>query len=631
MTLRRRLLGFFLVVFCVTVTFETSAGKKEDQARRERAERIRTNDKYYTGVGFGETYEDADRMAIAALCKSISLVYSNSTSATDTNEEELFNSQTAISTYVTLNNTECYEVSTTPGKWELIRYVEKRQVENDIALRAEKIKLWVMRGRELEKRLELASALKFFHWAYTLASATSKAVKIDVDGQVYEAKTWLNSHITTILTSITPTLDGVESHPGELDEYSVNLKMTYLDEPVADLDFSYVNNGNRVRGQHVKNGFASLAFEKLPTNNIELDIEYKYLDEIEGFDPELKSAAATVKSHSFDKAKISLPCKGVTPEKFKVGEVKLSKEEKKEIAAAAAIAPPTSSIQRQRIKTQEPESIDGETIFNAMRRLRDAIDRRDYTGAKALFTENGYALFMKMVQSGKVETIKSKTGDDFKAEVAGDFIRCRSIPVTIKYNGGHKVSENLLCRFNSDLKIESIAYSLSKIAEDDIFRQNSWSLPARYAILQFMEDYQTAYALKNIEYIEKIYSDDAVIISGKRNPHRKSQDGNFFYTDSFTYTRETKDEFIKRLRREFPNKKYIKLTFEDNEIQEQSGIFSNIFWIEIKQIYRSSNYEDDGYLTLMIDMREADPMIKVRTWAPGKIPLNELMRRFTME
>lgn len=620
-----------MIAVCLVSGLQGQAEKKSDSARRERAERIRSNNRYYTGVGYGDTYEEADSKAITALCKSISLVYSNSTSATDTNEEELFKSQTAISTYVTLNNSESYEVSTEPGKWEIIRYIEKQQVENDIALRAEKIKLWVMRGRELEKRLEIASALKFFNWAYTLANATSKSVKIDVDGQAYDAKSWLHSHITTVLTSITPTLEGVETHPGELDEYSVNLRVTYLDEPVSDLDFSYVNNGTRIRGQHVKNGFASLAYEKLPANQIELDVEYKYLDEIEGFDPELKAASA-IKTPSFSKSTISLPCKGVTPEKFKVGEAKLSKEEKKEIAAAAALAPANTSVKRERIDTQAPGTMTGDAVITAMRTLRTVIDNRDYTGAKPLFTENGYALFMKMVQSGKVQTVGKKAGEDYKAEVAGDYILGKSIPITIKYNGGHKVTENLVCRFNSENKIESIAYSLSKIAEDDIFRQNSWSLPARYAILQFMEDYQTAYALKNIEYIEKIYSDDAVIISGKRNPNlKKPQEGNYFYTDNYTYTRETKEEFIKRLRRDFPMKKYIKLTFEDNEIQEQSGIFSNIFWIEIKQIYRSSNYEDEGYLTLMIDMREADPVIKVRTWAPGKIPLNELMRRFTME
>lgn len=33
----------------------------------------------------------------------------------------------------------------------------------------------------------------------------------------------------------------------------------------------------------------------------------------------------------------------------------------------------------------------------------------------------------------------------------------------------------------------------------------------------------------------------------------------------------------------------------------------------------------------MIDMREENPLIKVRTWAPDKVPLPELMKRFTIE
>jgi hypothetical protein len=116
----------------------------------------------------------------------------------------------------------------------------------------------------------------------------------------------------------------------------------------------------------------------------------------------------------------------------------------------------------------------------------------------------------------------------------------------------------------------------------------------------------------------------------KQKGGRSTDTGHYFMTDEFTYTKETKDQFLETLARQFADKKYIKLTFEDNEIREQSGVYRNIFWIEIKQFYSSSNYNDQGYLTLMIDMRQADPTIKVRTWAPGKLPLKELMQRYSV-
>lgn len=150
-----------------------------------------------------------------------------------------------------------------------------------------------------------------------------------------------------------------------------------------------------------------------------------------------------------------------------------------------------------------------------------------------------------------------------------------------------------------------------------------------------MEDYQTAFSLKRLGYIESIFSNDAIIITGKKsNAGRigKSSDGRFVDLSSeYTFKRQSKNEYINNLRTDFANKNYIKLTFKDNEIMHQSSnldIAQNIYWIEIKQFYSSSGYNDVGYLSLQIDMTSDDPKIKVRTWQPNKIPIQELMRRF---
>ena len=42
---------------------------------------------------------------------------------------------------------------------------------------------------------------------------------------------------------------------------------------------------------------------------------------------------------------------------------------------------------------------------------------------------------------------------------------------------------------------------------------------------------------------------------------------------------------------------------------------------QIKQDYYSTNYGDQGYLFLMVDLNDPDkPIIKVRTWQPEKDP-----------
>lgn len=620
-----------LVLSCIEMAASPSSSEKTDKARiSKRAESIKENKKYYSGIGYGATADEAERDAISNLCKQINMTVGGVAKSKETLDDEDYSNENVISTFVTLSNTERLDISTAPGNWEILLYVEKAQVDNDMAMRGEKIRTLVEQGISMEKRLEIGSALKYFNWAYALSKSTAKPVMLDLGGKAHDASSWLDSHINIIFSNLGATLDEVEESPGELDPYTVNLTITYNGQPVSDLDFSYINNGNRVLDQHVKNGRASLSFEKLPVDKILMSVYYKYQEEGSQYDPELMTIYNARRASTFPKSDIEIPCKGTSVDKFKVKERRLSKEDAKEVKAAAEVAPPVQVPEIERVATQQLADSRGQKLIQSMTKVWESIGTGSFSGLGELFTAEGYALFLKMMQSGKVK--KAVSAPDMKIELAGNYTVGKSLPVTVTYKGGHKVTEEIVCRFNSEDKIESVAYALSKRAEDDIFRQNEWSLPARYAILHFMEDYQTAYALKRLDYIKKIYSDDAIIIRGERKTTsgRSTDSGNYFITNEFTYTQETKDEFIETLSRQFKDKRYIKLTFEDNEIREQSGIYRDIFWIEIKQFYSSSNYNDQGYLTLMIDMRQAEPTIKIRTWAPEKIPLKELMQRYTV-
>jgi hypothetical protein len=47
-----------------------------------------------------------------------------------------------------------------------------------------------------------------------------------------------------------------------------------------------------------------------------------------------------------------------------------------------------------------------------------------------------------------------------------------------------------------------------------ILKYESWSEYSRVTIINFIENYKTAYALKRLDYIESIFSDNALIIVG---------------------------------------------------------------------------------------------------------------------
>jgi len=179
--------------------------------------------------------------------------------------------------------------------------------------------------------------------------------------------------------------------------------------------------------------------------------------------------------------------------------------------------------------------------------------------------------------------------------------------------------EDLVFTFDKDEKIASLAFGLDQKAVDGIMLQTIWNEVERLTLINFMENYKTAYALKRIDYIESIFSDDALIIVG--NVVKTDPSGNNPYKNNktVTYNRLSKQDFIKRMRHTFASNEYINLKFEDSEIRKVPN--TGKYGIQIKQNYFSTNYGDTGYLFLLIDFTDTDsPMIHVRTWQPERNP-----------
>ena len=68
------------------------------------------------------------------------------------------------------------------------------------------------------------------------------------------------------------------------------------------------------------------------------------------------------------------------------------------------------------------------------------------------------------------------------------------------------------------------------------------------------------------------------------------------------------------------------VSFDDVEIVKH-GTDEDIYGVNLKQMWRSSTYGDEGYLFLMIDFEdEGHPLVHVRAWQPTKdTPLNDVI------
>jgi hypothetical protein len=135
-----------------------------------------------------------------------------------------------------------------------------------------------------------------------------------------------------------------------------------------------------------------------------------------------------------------------------------------------------------------------------------------------------------------------------------------------------------------------------------------------------MEYYKTAYSLKRLDYIESIFSDNALIIVGTVLKKAQPIDGMYknIGEKGVKYQRYTKKDYITRLENVFNSKEYVNIDFDEAEVRKLNGS-DNIYGIQLSQHYYSSNYSDFGYLFLMIDLHDTlHPTIYVRTWQPQK-------------
>ena len=145
-------------------------------------------------------------------------------------------------------------------------------------------------------------------------------------------------------------------------------------------------------------------------------------------------------------------------------------------------------------------------------------------------------------------------------------------------------------------------------------------------IMQQIERFRTAYNQKDIDVINRYFSDDALIITGKVVTVRPSADNNFV-SQKVEYTKQNKEQYIRNLKKAFLRNKWINVKFSEiGDNGEEGGcagitrskVDPNMYGVRLHQEWSSSTYSDEGYLFLLWEFPDdgGDPIIHVRTWQP---------------
>lgn len=202
----------------------------------------------------------------------------------------------------------------------------------------------------------------------------------------------------------------------------------------------------------------------------------------------------------------------------------------------------------------------------------------------------------------------------------GTGYQVRNIPLILKPLNPTDVAEDedyqeAVVSFDKQGNLVSFYLSISMNLYMNVIRENKeiTDLRRRQLILDYVEQFRTAYNQKDLDFLEAVFSDDALIITGK--VIKRTSDG-IRLPDKIEYKKQTKKEYLSRLAVVFQNNKQIRVTFDEIEVMRHPG-HKDFYGVTLHQGYSSDRYHDDGYLFLLWDFRNEDlPQIHVRTWQP---------------
>lgn len=204
----------------------------------------------------------------------------------------------------------------------------------------------------------------------------------------------------------------------------------------------------------------------------------------------------------------------------------------------------------------------------------------------------------------------------------GTGYQVRNIPLLMKPTGEREFNEDeyqeAVISFDKQGNLESFYLSISMNLYMNVIKSNLelTDLRRRQLILDYVEQFRTAYNQKNINFLNQVFSDDALIITGKVITTKHAEG---FTSQKIQYNKQSKDQYIRNLRGVFARNSYIKVTFDEIEVMRHP-VNPNFYGVTLLQGWTSGKYHDDGYLFLLWDFtNENAPQIHVRTWQPDKI------------
>jgi hypothetical protein len=566
-------------------------------------EAIKQDRNYIWGEGSGATLKAADSQALAMIADQISTTVESKfehliDESGKGNSSELHEkSRSVIKTYssATLNNTERLVISNEPDA-KVFRYIKRTEIDKVFRQRKEKIINFVASALTAESETRIGDALRYSYWALLLLKSHPDWNDISFTpngGTPQKLIAWLPAKIEELFSHL--RFETVKNENKETGK-TVLLRLLYKNQPVSNLDYCYWDGRDWTNLISAKDGEGFLEYlgaTSASQENGRIKAEYMYENQAK-IDDELQMVMEKIEPVPFRKSY------------YDISFTKTASQKKEY----------TSPVATDVDVVQNPHD-----YKEIVAKVVSAINQKKYDSVKGLFTDEGYGIFEKLVRYGNAQVLNTPEPQIFTYR---NEVMYRAVKMSFAFqNNFRKFVEDVVFHFDGQKKIESLTFGLSEKALGSVLDKNVWKKSDRFVLINFLENYQTAYALKRLDYIESIFADNALIITGSF-VKAVNIENRFLNNKILKFNRQTKAEYIKNLKDSFDSKEFINIRFEESDVRK-GGAGDNVYGVQIKQNYFSSNYGDTGYLFLMVDLNNPnEPIIHVRTWQPNESDIHAI-------
>lgn len=624
-------IAFFALFMALFVISNAQKNKKFDY------EAIQNDTTYYCGISpVSDSQDEAIKVSIENLCKNI---------ADNCRPNAIYagckDQKTRLLDIIKTFEIKIQErMAQQPIKEEFIdeeysycTYIKRSDFRELCNNRKNYIERLAQRGynSENDENLQLEEALRSYYWGMMLCLAHpyGETLKVNVNDETVNAYEWFQERIDGpdgVLKSfsfIVPKEDAIErSSDGTI--ITLNVRSTY-GLPISNLKFQYHNGQKRIPTA-VNDGKAILVLNNYDKETINISIEYEFLTEAQ-WDEDITKVLNTIKHNiKFKNTKHIVDISHLIHDKNT--EIEPDNHTQNQTDFTAEVFHAHSSETIERVET-EWRKIDKD--FNAndpeyltiMQDVEKALREKNHASVKHHFTNEGYGMLDSLSKYGNMMVIGKQ---DYKFIKFDNQVICRDINMQFNFKNNVSFNRDVVFRFDaSEKKITSIAFRLSSVTENDIIKKARWPQETRLMLVNFLEDYQTAYALKRHDYLNSIYSDDALIIVGHVVKKTTIPDGDKYKLPEqdvklIQYNKET---YLNNLLRTFKSQDYINLRFAETDFTRATD--KEVYGVRLLQEYYSTTYGDIGYLFLLVDLSNGKPLIHVRAWQPDEVDLDKLM------